>query len=290
VEAQIQMASVDVAEKKYKDAEEIYHRLHAAGRGGIGVLKGLAQAYAAQRKFDRAAELLTAELKKSPKSSELMELLAENAVLSGKPAEAAVHYRAAVAQNAVSAHLRSRLANALYDSGDIEGSLTEMEKACERSPKNSAYLLALGSILEQNGQRREAVAKYRAAIAVDPNNGFAMNNLAYNLAETGGDLDEALQYAKQALERAPLHPSFSDTLAWIYVRKQMNDTAIQIFSNLIRRNPDDPGIRYHYAVALLQQGDRARARTELQAALSRKPAKGEEQNIRSMMKKLESGT
>lgn len=286
VEAEIQTASVDIAERKYKDAEETYIRLRASGRGGIAVVKGLVQTYTAQGKLDRAAEVLNQEWKRSPESGDIRELLGENAVLAGKPAEGVTHYRAAVAENSVSADLRFRLANALYSSGDIPASIAELEIACQRSPRNAIFLLALGSVLEQAGRREQAIQQYQAAVAADPKNAFALNNLAYNLAEGGGDLEKALMHVQRALEIIPSHPSFSDTLGWIYLKKGMTDTALQIFSQLVQRDPDNTITRYHYAVALLEKGDRTKALTELQAALARKLTAGEAIKIKELIRKV----
>ncbi len=84
-----------------------------------------------------------------------------------------------------------------------------------------------------------------------------MNNAAFFLADTDGDLDEALRLAKNALAKNPGQPSFSDTVGYIYLKKGMLDSAIQSFSTLARRYPDSASFRYHLGLALLQKGEKA---------------------------------
>ena len=47
----------------------------------------------------------------------------------------------------------------------------------------------------------------------------AANNLAWMFAETGENLDMALQLAQAATRRVPEQPEIQDTLGWIYYKK-----------------------------------------------------------------------
>ena len=57
-----------------------------------------------------------------------------------------------------------------------------------------------------------------------------MNNLAFLLAETGESLDEALKLARQAVGKEPNNPAFLDTLGFVYLKRDKNDDAIDIFN------------------------------------------------------------
>jgi len=101
----------------------------------------------------------------------------------------------------------------------------------------------------------------------------AMNNLAYLLAQTGDSLDEALKLARKAVSQAPNNPAFLDTLGYVYLKRDQNDDALDIFDHLIRKYPDDPACAYHTGMAWYQKGDRARAKTLLAHALELRPSK-----------------
>jgi predicted Zn-dependent protease len=51
-----------------------------------------------------------------------------------------------------------------------------------------------------------------------------------------------------------------------------NESALQVFRNLARQYPSNATFRYHHGLALLETGDRVRAKAELQAALANRPA------------------
>ena len=54
----------------------------------------------------------------------------------------------------------------------------------------------------------------------------------------------------------PEHPEVNDTLGWIYMKKNLTDKAIDTFRTLVVKAPQNPTYHYHYAMALLQKGDR----------------------------------
>ena len=68
-------------------------------------------------------------------------------------------------------------------------------------------------------QNKRDVARkyYEMSIKTDPNNPLALNNLAYLMTQTNGDLDQALTYATRAKQRLPDHAEVNDTLGWIYI-------------------------------------------------------------------------
>jgi predicted Zn-dependent protease len=113
-----------------------------------------------------------------------------------------------------------------------------------------------------------------------------MNNLAFLLADIGTDLDRALALAEAAQRSAPNNPGIADTVGWLYVKKGLNDSAIQIFTGLVKKYPDDPAIRYHYAVALLQKGQTAEAKAEFVISLSKNPPKEMTDKIRQILSKV----
>ncbi len=130
---------------------------------------------------------------------------------------------------------------------------------------------------------------YQSVAKAHPENAPALNNVAFFLADTGGDLDEALRLAKNALARSPGQPSFSDTIGYIYLKKGMLDSAIQSFSTLARRYPTSASFRYHLGLALFRKGEKAVARKELQAALANHPSPQETLRIRELLNEISLG-
>jgi Flp pilus assembly protein TadD len=160
-----------------------------------------------------------------------------------------------------------------------------MEKAHQSQPNNAALTTNLGMLYELEHKPDMARKYYEMSIKVDPNNALALNNLAYMISQTNGDLDQALTYATRAKQRLPEHAEINDTLGVIYIKKNLTDQAIDTFRTLVVTAPQNATYHYHYAMALLQKGDRDTAKKECLSALADKPNKQQENEIRQLMAK-----
>jgi Flp pilus assembly protein TadD len=63
-----------------------------------------------------------------------------------------------------------------------------VQKAAALDPNSVEAAVRLATLLDVAGQKQMAVASYRRAVQLQPNNAVALNNLAYLLSETGGSL------------------------------------------------------------------------------------------------------
>jgi predicted Zn-dependent protease len=64
----------------------------------------------------------------------------------------------------------------------------------------------------------------------------------------------------------PDNPNVQDTLALVYIRKNLTNDGVRMLRDLVSRNPDNAAFHLHLALALYQKGDRLWAKRELQAA------------------------
>jgi tetratricopeptide (TPR) repeat protein len=148
-------------------------------------------------------------------------------------------------------------------------------------------LSTLAIVLDAAARWNEAKQVYDATIKMDPTNGVALNNVAFLMAEHGGDLDQALTYAQKAKQLLPNLTEVSDTLGWIYLKKNLSDNAIDIFRDLVKQQPNASTYRYHLAMALYQKGDKPDAIQELQSALKYNPAPLERQKIQEYLGRMQ---
>jgi Flp pilus assembly protein TadD len=179
-----------------------------------------------------------------------------------------------------------RLGDTYRRSGDVNNAVESFKKAQELAPNNVLAHMQLALVYDTNGRTPEARPVYEQILKLQPDNPVALNNLAFMLADSNTDLDQALTMAQKAKQQRPNDANISDTLGLIYTRKNLSDSAILIFRDLVKADPDRATYRYHYAMALLQKGDKASAKKELEAALRSKPAKEEEGKIRDLMSKI----
>jgi len=143
-----------------------------------------------------------------------------------------------------------------------------LRKAVEKEGRNVAARVLLGVVLNAQGKIDEANAEYRRVLELSPKNVTAANNLASNLADHGGNLDEALKFAQIAREAAPEEANVADTLGWIYFKKGLYDTAGSLIGEAASRLTRDPAVRYHRGMVLLKKGHTREGKAELEAALA----------------------
>jgi Flp pilus assembly protein TadD len=140
--------------------------------------------------------------------------------------------------------------------------------------------------MEGTGKRDQAKPIYEQILKIVPDNPTALNNLAYIKAEEGADLDQALTMVQQAMKKAPSSPDIADTLGWIYIKKSLSDDAVRVYKDLVVKEPGNATFHYHFAMALLQKGDRPSAKLELEKAMQNKPSKDDDVKIRELLQKI----
>jgi len=287
-EAHLQLAMVALAEKKYQEAESIIRQQEQLGGGNDPRLAAvLAESYSTRERAEEGLRVLEEGLKKSPESLLLRRQVAITAARAGKYDTAIEQYQAILSRNPneLSAHVG--LGEVYGLKGDQEKAIASLRKAQELAPRQVDVPLLIAVQLERSGQAEAAKEAYRQALKLQPDNLVALNNLAFLLAETGGDLEEAQRLAQLAVSKAPTgDPVPTDTLGWVYLKKGMADSARQVFANLVRTHPNDANYRYHLGAALLQQGDKAGARSELTAAIQNRPSADVQRKVSELLSTL----
>ncbi|HXJ44957.1 MAG TPA: tetratricopeptide repeat protein, partial [Bryobacteraceae bacterium] len=238
---------------------------------------------------DKSVQIIQDESQKNPARTDLLMELG-NAQISGGQFDAAI----ATFQNLMSktkdprrqAELWSRMAQCYRYKGDMQHSVESLEKAHQGMPENASIDFNLAMIYEEMNRNDLARKYYELAIKADPTNAYALNNLAYLISESNGDLNEALTYAQRAKQKLPNFAEITDTIGWIYLKKNLTDSAIDSFRSLVIQAPQNAVYHYHFAMALNQKGDRDNAKKECQAALINRPTKIQEADIRKLLAKI----
>lgn len=286
VEAVLQLGMISVQERKFKEAEEIFAKTYRANPGDLRAVLGLSEVYALQEQYDKGIQTLSGELAKQPERTDLRVGVANLQVRAQKYDQAIANYKKVLERNPQSSELHLQMGETFRRKGDLPNAVAYFRKAKEISPNDARAYVPLAVLLDSVGQPAEARALYEQILKIQPDNPIALNNLAYMMAESGGDLDQALTLAQRARQRLPQDPNVADTLGWIYIKKNLSDNAIEIFRDLTKKQPGNSTFRYHLGMALFQKGDRPSARKELQAALQSQPSQAEAAKIRELLAKL----
>ena len=288
-QVQFRLGVLDIAEHKYKDAEDTFQHIEGALSKDPQVLSGLAEALQGLGQGGKAVQMIEDELKRNPKSPGLREVLARLAAASGKYDIVVDQYIQLVAAAPGSIPLQLSLAAAYNAKGDAAAALGVLEKVVKADPKSVQASLMLAQAQAATGRIDDAKARYRHLLEADPNNANALNDLAYLMVDSGENPDQALAFAQRGLQYATdagLKTSLADTLGWIYIKKNMTDNALQTFQGLVNSNPDNATFRYHLGAAYYQKGDKQKARVELEAAIAAKPSAADTLKIRELLTHL----
>ncbi len=283
-DARYQLATLDLREKRWVEAEAGFRALAQAGDGrGI---TGLADLRIAQGRPAAASELLEQALAKHPDGDAYRLALSEVLLQMGKFQEARTQMEQVVRRNPGLVDARIRLGGVDNRLGDKAAALENFEKAHQMQPSNPAAALGYALLLESAGRTEQARAAYEDLLKIDPENATGLNNLAYLKADQGVDLDQALGYAQRALQRAPQDPNISDTLGLIYIRKKLTLQAVQVLRDLVARVPDNPSFHLHLGMALYDAGEKELAKKELEKALQHKPSPAEQAKIKELAARI----
>jgi tetratricopeptide (TPR) repeat protein len=133
---------------------------------------------------------------------------------------------------------------------------------------NTTAMLEIGEIHQQANQFDEARDAYEKLIAIDPNSGLALNNLAYLYSEHYGDLGKATQLAERAKKARPEDPFVADTLAWILYKQGQYQRALGLMQESLEKKPNNPEVQMHLGMTYYMMEEEDLARVHLQQALS----------------------
>ena len=281
--AQTQLAVLALLQKRYADAEATFRKLYQEDNSNVSALAGLVQTYQAENQPNRALDLMQSESKRLGGSVRAESLLVDAAEQAGNGDLAMAELRKMAAQNPNSVDIQVRVADEERARGNLAAALSAYQHVRQLDPKHKDLEKVMGTVQQDMGDTAGAIASYRKAIEDQPDDLSAANNLAFLLADSGGDLNEALQLATNALRKSPTSPAIQDTLAWIDIKKGNAGAALPILTSLTRKYPDVMVVRYHYAVALLQSGNRQLAKQQFETVLAKNPPKTVAASIRGFL-------
>jgi tetratricopeptide (TPR) repeat protein len=117
--------------------------------------------------------------------------------------------------------------------GQIDQAVLLSLKAAERDPDDPIILNNTGAVLQKGGLEIAAITVLESALAEDPGNSTAENNLGQSYL-TLGDRDKARVYLQQCIATTPQHPLANSSLAMIDMESGNNGSALSHIENSLR--------------------------------------------------------
>jgi cellulose synthase operon protein C len=169
-------------------------------------------------------------------------------------------YRSAASLNR-SGDSVARLHSALSSAGktaDAEKLANDWQK---ESPKDGVFPYYLGDVALSQGNFAVAESRYRAVLEIQPNNALALNNVAWLLVQQRKP--GAVAVAERANALMADRPALLDTLSIALEADNQLPKAIEVQRRAITLSKDDPTLTLRLAKLYIKQGDKTKARTEL---------------------------
>jgi len=117
---------------------------------------------------------------------------------------------------------------------------------------------------------------------------LASNNLAYVMLQQGGNLDVAFAMAQTARRQLPDNPNSADTLGWAFYHKHVYTSAINLFKEAVKKEPDNALFNYHLGLAYARSGQAALARQQLDRVVKIKPDFPKIEELRQALAEIKS--
>jgi tetratricopeptide (TPR) repeat protein len=282
-DAVYQLATLYMAGKQYAKAQEQFQTLwDGAGPNKQPDLRGfigLQEVKLRQGHADQAIDALRDLVQKNPNQPSLrltlanfqaeaaLQLPASNADRQPLIEKAAANYQQIAKSLPDASETYIRLGTLYRMLNRNDDAIKAFDDAAKADPRNTEAFLNRAMVFEATGQKEKARAAYAQTLGVDPDNVIALNNLAFMNADANQNLDQAMTYAERAKKRLPTNASVSDTLGYVYLRKNLNEDAVRELQSAVDRDPKNASYRLHLAMALLKRGDKTGARREAAAAL-----------------------
>lgn len=197
----------------------------------------------------------------------------------------AAYDRAFALQPTVALLIRQHILLTQTGQGALAAERMAAWQRAHRNDTEAAGYLAQAYIYTQ--QYPAAIAQLLPALRQRPDDAVLLNNLAYAYQQAGNPLAKAT--AEHAYRVAPRSVAVMDTLAWILLDHGEHARALPLLRTAVGQAPAAPAYRYHLATALLQSGDRAGARREVDQLLDSKQQFAQIEQVKLLRKQLDSG-
>jgi len=239
-----QIGLIQLEKKQWFDAERTFQKLLQLEDGDDDSRYYLSVALSEQHKFTAAIAVLEPLSQGSAIYPEAALQLAYLYKRVDQNSKAISILRQLLQQGSERQSLYYYLVIFLGDSGEYRQALDVARAGVEKYPEDVQLLYQLGSLHEKLGEHQPAIQMMEKILSLDPANPDALNFLAYGQAESGVDLDLALQRAEKAFV---LKPSgyIIDTLGWVYFKLGRYSESRKKLEKAVELHPEDAVIHEH---------------------------------------------
>jgi len=252
------------------EAERLYKEIVAADPGNADAWHLLGIVAYQRRDFTAAGELIGKAIGLFDCNAAFFSNLGLVLQAQGRPTDAILQYRQALALTPDYADALYNLGNALQQTGEIEEAAACYRRAVALNPGFVEAHNNLGNALLELERPGEAVDAYRQALALQPDLAETHNNLG-NALKALHRLDDAVAGYRQALALKPNFADAHNNLGNAFQAQQQLDEAVAQYRKALALRPDFVDAWNNLGTALQERGERTEAEAAFRRALARDP-------------------
>ncbi|HET7294373.1 MAG TPA: sulfatase-like hydrolase/transferase [Vicinamibacteria bacterium] len=232
------------------------------------IREGLLASHAGQH--EESARRLRAVLARGVESFEVHYYLARALLASGRPSEAAPHFRAAVERQPSHAAAWEGLADCRARLRDARGALAALREGQQALPGDAGLRFREARTLKTLGDVPGARKAYEAALALAPKDARIHVELGELLRDMGVP-DEAIRRLRTGVELQPSAASYWNSLGMVLGAHAEAAEAEKAFREAVRLDGASARYAYNLGLILQRQGRAAEARPFFEQALRLDP-------------------
>jgi putative PEP-CTERM system TPR-repeat lipoprotein len=233
--------------------------------------------------LDRALSVANETITRNPESAGPLAVRADVLMAMELYGDAEAAYR-----DAYSLAPSGQLARRYYQAASQAGSASPakaLEEWTADNPDDWGSFNMLGMHYEAIGDYEKAIDAYERAVASNPENVVALNNLAWRYSVSKDERAESLAEKAHALR--PNVPAIADTLGWIRVRSGDLEGGLAILEKAAGDAPRNGDIQYHLAYTRKELGDREGSATILRRVIESGYGFSERDNALALLEEVE---
>ncbi len=239
-------------------------------------------------RVEEAVELIRSRLDAAGNPAGLFLLEGRFLVTLGENEEAELAFREALRRDPETLDAWVELGNLLSADGRDDEARRMLEEAVDRGTRNPAAYFRLAFLAEQKGSEgeTEAIALYRRALDLAPDDPVTLNNLAMVLVRNPDTLEEALAVVRRARKARPDDPYIADTLGFILMKTDRLEEAIPLLIEAAEAIPGNAEVQHHAGMACFRDYQWDDARRFLRRALRLDPEAVTAEEARAALRKI----
>jgi tetratricopeptide (TPR) repeat protein len=213
------------------------------------IMRNLMRLDRKEGRFPESVARVGAAVDADPESAKLYTLSGIVAQMDGRPDDAEKAFQKAIDIDPTDAAGYEQLARLYAKTGRLNEAVSTYEAAIKARPEDPNLHYFLGTLYSFGGARDKAIERYEDAVKFGPDLAYPKNDLAYLYAESGENLDRALDLAQDAKAALPDTSTVADTLGWVLYKRGIPSAAISYLKEAVANSDGDianSGISMHH--------------------------------------------